>query len=371
MKRVKSKRTKMLFFIFLLMSINLFSNSVDDMKEQLKKLDNEIKAKNERIENIDIEKKTIAQQIEEIRKDIEAIERDRDKIQEEIDVVSKNIDYGQRNMTFNSKELQRKKAEFDAKIIAWSRRGQGYKSFEEESVLKRQFAKVLYEDLNRMTKIKDVQSSIATVKADIEKEKIKLNSLKSQLNSKKVQIAKKEQQKNALIQKLNSEKNSHIKTISTLQKQKERIEKEIEDIIKKRTTISKDVDFNKAQKNLGKASKPVSGNIVVKYKQQTAKNVTSNGIEINSKLGEEVKASMSGKVIYVDKLQGLGKVVMIDYGYNTIGVYGNIISSKVKVNQRVKAGEKIGILGLSTEGKPNLYYEMRFNLKPVNPELMF
>lgn len=370
MRREKGRRTG-IFFLSLFLSVKMFSSDVDDMKEQLKKLDNEIKAKNERIENIDIEKKTISQQIEEIRKDIKDIERDRDKIQEEINVVSKNIDYGQRNMTFNSKELQRKKAEFDAKIIAWSRRGQGYRSFEEESILKRQFAKVLYEDLNRMTKIRDVQSSIATVKADIEKEKVKLNSLRAELNSKKSQIARKEQQQNALIQKLNSEKNNHIKTISSLEKEKERIEKEIEDIIKKRTTISKDVDFSKAQENLGKAGRPVSGNIVVKYKQETAKNVTSNGIEISSKLGAEVKASMSGKVIYVDKLQGLGKVVMIDYGYNTIGVYGNIISSKVKVNQRVTAGQTVGILGLSTEGKPNLYYEMRFNLKPINPELMF
>lgn len=362
---------KKILVFFICLTITAFSSSVDDMKEKLKKLDNEIKAKNERIENIDIEKKTIAQQIEEIKKDIEAIERDRDKIEEEITVVSKNIDYGERNMTFNSKELQRKKAEFDAKIIAWSRRSQGYQSFEDESILKRQFARVLYEDLNRMTKIKDVQSSIATVKADIEQEKRKLSSLKSQLNSKKMQIDKKQKQKNALIQKLNSEKKTHIKTISSLEKEKQRIEKEIEDIIKKRTTVSKDVNFTKAQQNLGKAIKPVSGNIIVGFKQVKAKSVTSNGIEINSKLGAQVKASLSGKVIYVDKLQGLGKVVMIDYGYNTIGVYGNIISSKVKVNQRVNAGQVVGILGLSTEGKPNLYYEMRFNLKPINPELLF
>lgn len=362
---------KKIIIFFLGISLTVFSSSVDDMKEKIKKLDSEIKAKNERIENIDIEKKTIAQQIEEIKKDIEAIERDKDKIEAEIEIVSKNIDYGQRNMKFNSSELQRKKAEFDAKIIAWSRRGQGHKSFEEESILKKQFARVLYEDLNRMTKIKDVQENIAIVKANIEKEKVKLGSLKLQLNAKKVQIAKKQQQKNALIEKLNSEKKSHIKTISSLEKEKQRIEKEIEDIIKKRTVISKDVDFAKAQKNLGKAVKPVQGNIVVRFKQAKAKSVLSNGIEINSQLGNRVRASMKGKVIYVDKLQGLGKVIMIDYGYNTIGVYGNIISSKVKLNQRVEANEPIGILGLSTEGKPNLYYEVRFNLKPINPETMF
>lgn len=365
------KIIKKFLIFFLGLNIIVSASSVDDMKNQIKKLDKEIKAKNERIENIDIEKKSIAQQIEEIKKDIEAIEKDKEKIEKDIEVVSKNIDYGKRNMTFNSNELERKKALFDAKIIAWSRRTKASKSFEEESVLKKQFAKVLYEDLNRMTKIKDVQADIATVKSDIEKEKIKLSSLKSQLNEKKEQIAKKQKQHNDLIKKLNSEKNSHIKTISNLQKEKHRIEKEIEDIIKKRTTISKDVDLSKAQKNLGKAIKPVKGNIVVKFKQEKAKSVLSNGIEINSNLGNRVRASMKGKVIYVDKLQGLGKVIMIDYGYNTIGVYGNIISAKVKVNDRVEAGDVIGILGLSTEGKPNLYYEVRFNLKPINPETMF
>ncbi len=113
---------KKIVIFFLGISLTVFSASVDDMKEKIKKLDNEIKAKNERIENIDIEKKTIAQQIEEIKKDIEVIERDKDKIEAEIDIVSKNIDYGQRNKKFKSSELQRKKALFDAKIIACSRK---------------------------------------------------------------------------------------------------------------------------------------------------------------------------------------------------------------------------------------------------------
>ena len=30
---------------------------------------------------------------------------------------------------------------------------------------------------------------------------------------------------------------------------------------------------------------------------------------------------------------------MIDYGYNMIGVYGNLISTNVKLNQRVEKGK--------------------------------
>ena len=68
-KNLKNSTVFLTAFLFFSFSFNIFgAGSVDDMKEQLKKLDREIKAKNERIENIDIEKKTISQQIEEIKK---------------------------------------------------------------------------------------------------------------------------------------------------------------------------------------------------------------------------------------------------------------------------------------------------------------
>ena len=76
------KGLKKFVIFFVVFSCTIFgAGNVDAMKAELEKLDKEIKAKNERIENIDIEKKTIAQQIEEIKKDIEEIERDRDKIE--------------------------------------------------------------------------------------------------------------------------------------------------------------------------------------------------------------------------------------------------------------------------------------------------
>lgn len=359
-------------FIFFIVLFNIsYSSTIDDMKKKLKALDSEIKSKNERIENIDVKKKEILKKIEKIKKDIVKITGESNNIKEEIKIVSKNIDYGQRSLTFNSHELNRKKSFFDAKIIAWSRKNNTHKSFHDRYILKRQFSRVLYEDLNRMTKIKNVQSDILEVKKKIEKEKNKLNFLNNRLKHKKNEIDKKQKMQNQLIKKLNSEKNNHIKRISNIEKEKRRIEREIEKVIKTRTVIRKDAKLNKIQKYLGKAIKPIPGKIVFKFNHLKAKNVKSNGIEISGTLGKEIKASMDGKVIYIDRLQGLGKVIMIDYGYNTIGVYGNTMGKKVKVNQRVKQGQTIGLLGYSTDKKAVLYYEVRFNLKPIDPETLF
>ena len=155
-------------------------------------------------------------------------------------------------------------------------------------------------------------------------------------------------------------------------KEKERIEKKIKEIIVSRTqTDKKIVNQSQAYSKLGKVIKPVDGNIVVRFNQKKQQEVTSNGIEIQARMGAKIKSSAKGKVIYADVFQGLGKVVMIDYGYNMIGVYGNLIATKVKLNQQIQQGAEIGILGLSVEGKPNLYYELRFNLKPIDPVPMF
>lgn len=355
--------------VYFLFSIFIFGNpNVSQMKETIKKLDTEIKVKNKRIEVINDTKKTVEEQIEEIKKEINEILKDRNKIEIEIKSIMKNIDYGERNLRFSSKELQRTKSEFDAKIIAWNRRNKSKLSFEEEGILKRQFSKILYNDLNRMTKIKDVTHDIKEVKENIEKEKRKLANLRYSLNLKKNQIAKKQYQKNELIKKLEKEKKSHSNKISSLERQKKRIEKEIENIINSRIKNVGEVKYSTAVSKLGRAVYPISnGKIVLNFNEIKSKSVSSNGIEIRGKLGEIVRSSFKGNIIYSGKIQGLGKVVMVDYGYNTIGVYGNLISSKVKQNQMVIQGQKIGILGYSIDKKPNLYYEIRMNLKPINP----
>lgn len=364
MKRV------VLFFIFF--SVLAFSDSVTDMEKKVKNIEREINKKNTRIKTIDVEKQKIQKQIKDIENDIARIEKEREKTVEEIKTVSKNIEYGQQNLAVSSDEMARKKLEYKAKLIAWNRYTYDKDDLSEEALMRKNFKNLLYGDLKKMEYIQSVQVDIKKVKKDIESEKAKLSSLRNKLAQNLKSIDRMKKEKNVLIAKLNNEKTTHVKTISKLQKEKERIEKQIKQIIVARTKTDKQV-VNKSQaySKLGKVLKPVEGKVVVAFGQEKEKGVESNGIEIMAQMGRKIVASSGGKVIYSDNFQGLGKVVMIDYGYNMIGVYGNLISTNVKLNQTVGKGAEIGVLGLSTEGKPNLYYEVRFNLKPIDPVPMF
>lgn len=377
--------------LFLILSLFSFSNNtINDMNKKIKNIDAEIQKKNKRIKNINTETSKLEKSIADLETEIRKIELERKEIEDEIEIVKKNIDYGEKNLEISKREHEKKELEYIAKIIAWDKYAKVHsKELEKKIILKKNYREILHGDLQRMEHIEKVTGSIKEAKEKIEADKKKLDVLRNDLaaNLRKSDLKKEEHKK--LIQKLSVEKKGHQNKISELQKEKQRISKEIERIIKenirkqeearkkkekgnsnKKTSSSKPVvtiTNTEAYKKIGKTKKPIDGKVVVYFKEKKAGVVESNGIEIKAKVGATVIAAKAGEVIYADKFQGLGRVIMIDYGESIIGVYGNLIATKVSVNSRVSAGQAIGALGLSSDKEPNLYYELRVNLKPIDP----
>ena len=406
MMNLKMMKTKIILTFFLLSaSIYPASNSVKDMNKRLKNIDKEIEKKNTRIKAIDTETSKLEKMIKELEDEIKKLEHERKEIEDEITVVKKNIDYSKKNLEISEVEHDRKESEFVAKIIAWDKYSKIHrKEIDEKVLLTKNYREMLHGDLQRMGHIEKVTGSIKEVKEKIEAEKRKLDRLEAELRENlRKSDAKKEEQKK-LKEKLQIEKKGHQSSIEKLKKEKQRISKEIERIIRenarraaekaarekaareaaknkgkgkgkgsggtKVTTTTVDmpkISNPEAYKRIGKTIKPLNGQIVVYFGQKKAGVVESNGIEIKGKLGNPVVASKAGTVIYANAFQGLGKVVMIDYGGGIIGVYGNLLAIKVGLNSRVSAGQTIGVLVLSSDKEPNLYYELRANLRPIDP----
>ncbi|MEJ6462939.1 murein hydrolase activator EnvC [Fusobacterium nucleatum] len=405
---LKMMKTKTILTFFLLSaSIYPASNSVKDMNKRLKNIDKEIEKKNTRIKAIDTETSKLEKMIKDLEEEIKKLEHEREEIEDEITVVKKNIDYSRKNLEISEVEHGRKESEFVAKIIAWDKYSKIHgKDIDEKVLLTKNYREMLHGDLQRMGHIEKVTGSIKEVKEKIEAEKRKLDRLEAELRENlRKSDAKKEEQKK-LKEQLQVEKKGHQSSIEKLKKEKQRISREIERIIRenarraaekaarekaareaaknkdksagkgkgsgetKVTTTTVDmpkISNPEAYKRIGKTIKPLNGQIVVYFGQKKAGVVESNGIEIKGKLGNPVVASKTGTVIYADAFQGLGKVVMIDYGGGIIGVYGNLLAIKVNINSKVSSGQTIGVLGLSSDKEPNLYYELRANLRPIDP----
>ncbi len=95
---------------------------------------------------------------------------------------------------------------------------------------------------------------------------------------------------------------------------------------------------------------------------------THNGIDVAARRDTPVVAPAAGVVAYEGFDSGLGKMVKVAHGYGMQSMYGHLAKTNVKIGQKVKRGDVIGLVGstgLSTG--PHLHYEVYINGVAVNP----
>jgi lipoprotein NlpD len=93
-----------------------------------------------------------------------------------------------------------------------------------------------------------------------------------------------------------------------------------------------------------------------------------DGIDISGRYGVAVYASADGQVVYAGSgLRGYGKLIIIKHNKTYLSAYAHNDSILVVEGQNIKAGKKIGRMGISGKGSATLHFEIRKNGKPVNP----
>lgn len=114
---------------------------------------------------------------------------------------------------------------------------------------------------------------------------------------------------------------------------------------------------------------PLRGKIVSKFGPKSG-GLYNDGINIKANLGTKISSSEDGVVAYVgNELKGYGNLVIIKHGSGWLTAYAHLKESSVKKDQKVKKGQKIGIVG--STGKvpfPQLYFGLRKGNDAVNPE---
>lgn len=92
------------------------------------------------------------------------------------------------------------------------------------------------------------------------------------------------------------------------------------------------------------------------------------GIDIAGNIGDSVRASAAGRVVYAGRgLRGYGNLVIIKHNNSFISAYAHNRRILVKENEIIKAGQKIAELGNSDTDVPKLHFEIRYKGKPTDP----
>ena len=85
--------------------------------------------------------------------------------------------------------------------------------------------------------------------------------------------------------------------------------------------------------------------------------LTSNGIDINTVQGESARCIFDGEVTKVIAILGANYTVIIKHG-EFYSVYQNLINIKVKVGDKVRKNEAIGIVYTDKNHSARLHFEI-------------
>ncbi len=95
--------------------------------------------------------------------------------------------------------------------------------------------------------------------------------------------------------------------------------------------------------------------------------VENRGVEIEAPAGSAIRAVARGESVFVGSVPGFGKVLILQHGSGLFSVYGKAESFTPRSGQTVAAGEVVGQLPASPDGKSVLYLELRAGGTAIDP----
>jgi len=92
------------------------------------------------------------------------------------------------------------------------------------------------------------------------------------------------------------------------------------------------------------------------------------GIDFGGAIGDKVKCTANGRVIFAGWYGGYGNCIRIAHGNSFETLYGHLSKINVTVGQKVSVGDVIGAVGSTGHSTgAHLHYEVRKDGKPINP----
>lgn len=121
----------------------------------------------------------------------------------------------------------------------------------------------------------------------------------------------------------------------------------------------------------GELPRPAEGRIIRSFDESRGSRLRSRwrGAVLEVENGAAVRAVHYGQVVYADWMQGYGFLVIVDHGERYLTLYSNVEEILVAEGDTVGAGEQLAVAGAGSEAiAPGLYFEIRHNGGPLNPE---
>jgi septal ring factor EnvC (AmiA/AmiB activator) len=362
-----------------------YSKKINEENQRLKKIEQQIKSVKDEINNLQKKESGYLEALHKIEKLLQDTEKELKTIEEDLQLAQKEIKTAEDEVIIEKEKLSGKTKLLEDRLREiYKRRLTGYleilfnsESFSDFLTRFRYIKNILSLDAEVINNIRQQTKKIENKKMNLENREEILSLLKEEVEKEKENIEFSIKSKKSIIDKINSEKEAHLKSLKELEQSSQEIKNIIENIYKQKEEDSKKASQKEVPTITLKPKKgilvlPVQGKLISGYGRQ--KNTEFNtytfnsGIDISAPLGQVVHASGSGEVIYTGNIKGYGQIIIIDHGGRVTTLYAHLSKILVDIGDKVKNEQTIGQTGDSGGvSTPRLHFEVRVEGKPTDP----
>lgn len=361
----------LLALIFTFNFIQVYADSVDDLKKKQKNLNEQIKNTQNEIKAIEQQTKDVSKQIADLDVKMDNATNELDKVEKELENLEINIEKTTAELKEAEENIGDKKDTFNKRLRVMYKNGNvGYlevllSSANIKDFLSRQdmIKAIAKHDTELIEYMKEQRDIIDTKKTELEMQKNAVQVSKTKLEVRRRDLAKATREKEDLMGRLQKDKAAYEKEYDKLNDYAKEIESQIVKLQRKTGPYSGGT-MAWPVPGYSRISSPYGYRIHPVFKTKKL----HTGIDIPAPTGTSITAAQGGTVIYSGTLGGYGKTIMLDHGGGIVTLYGHNSSLVVKEGQEVKKGDtiaKAGSTGVSTG--PHCHFEVRKNGAYVDP----
>lgn len=381
-----------------------------DVKDDLQGVKKEIKEKNILLNRTKKVETQVSGELEVIGRTLKEKQSTLTLLGRDLAGVEKGIDRTLAEIDRLSQEAQHKKEQINRRVVAAYKGGEvgnlraffSSESLPQMNENLRYMQSVVENDRKLFAQYRSDLERLKTLKASLEKDAQRKEGIRRNIEAKKREIEQEKAKKSSYLVKVRQDKRQYLASLKELQANAKRLQTVVERLeARSRKAYSPKVakvhpgkPAPAPQKGVpgpppappvpdrglgaqkGRLSLPVKGNLVEhfgRHKHPEFESFTvSNGISIAAAAGTPIRAIFDGEVIFAEYFKGYGNMVIVDHGGGFFSLYAHASSIAKRVGAKVARNDVLASVGdLDSSKGPILYFEIRYQGKPVDPSPWF
>lgn len=350
---------------------------IEEIRERFQREQKRVSQLEEEIGELSKKRKRKSQQVEKVRGEQKVLLEKRDNLLTQIESLSRETER-------TAVQLERLRSSAEDRVQALYRSFRSYPAFQlllsvtSAADLRRRgyYLKVIAEhDLDSLKKLLSLQKTQLITEAELENKRATLAEEIARIEVAATKAEREEFALAKLVSEMNAKSDEAALLTEELGGQLKLLEQSLASIMGAKDVPGPKVQPKRRVSNFaslkGQLDPPIKGQVVEKFGRSRHKRfgetVMVKGIEYRTEIGASVNVVADGRVVLSRVVPEFGNIIIVDHGDRYYSLYARLATSLVRVNEEVKRGDRIAVLGQPDKRGKNFYFELRYRGKAFDP----